>query len=215
MRNKTYSQQIADLRKTMRGAQRSSSALIRATAPVLRTVTSQPGSRVIKDHEREALNAMLYIALQAQDMAVLVEDFVGTKFHARKRVYARVIALYCVALFEGIPMLIGATVRSDAVLRAAPQGLALLEAAASLRPIRRKYESLLRVIRNGTIAHRDIDAIKQLETIATIDMLQFLNLISSIYRSVAEIEKSLMHVLNCMSERLSAASTSRASTLTH
>src|ERR1019366_10747711 len=124
-----------------------------------------------------------------------------------------VIALYCVALFEGIPMLIGATVRSDAALRAAPQGLALLEAAASLRPIRRKYESLLRVIRNGTIAHRDIDAIKQLETIATIDMLQFLNPNSSTYRSVAEIEKSLMHVLKFKRQRLSRRGPSRALTL--
>ena len=153
------------------------------------------------------LNAFLYISLHGQDMAVLAEDFGAARAHARKRVYARVLALQCVEFFDDVPKLIKDTVHSDAALLGALEGRALLDATARLRPIRRKYEILLRTIRNASIAHRDLDAIKQLESMTAIDVLQFFRLLSEMYAWRTELTKAFLPVLKRMGERLSAATT--------
>jgi len=148
---------------------------------------------------------MLYISLDAQDMATFAEDFVGTRTHARKRAYARVLALQCVAIFDDTPKLIKDTVHSDATLLAAAEGRALLDGVGRLRPIRRRYEKLLRSLRNNAIAHRDLDAIKQLDTITTIDVHQFVGLLSEMFAWRTELTRAFLPVLKRMGERLSTS----------
>jgi hypothetical protein len=143
-------------------------------------------------------------------MAVFVEDFAVTRTHARKRVYARVIALHCLALFDDISALVADTVRSDPELRAASEGRVLFDAVARLRPIRHRYEQLLRSIRNSAIAHRDRDANNQLEIISAIDVRQIFRFISEIYKWETDLKTAFLPILKRIHDRLVEAATPRA-----
>ena len=201
MRRKTQRQKIADFRKVLRKAQRQSTALVQATSIALRAVTTQRAALLIKDHEKKMLNACLYIALQTQDMNVLAEDFGATRTHVRKRIYARVLAVQCVTFFDDIPVLIRETVQSDAGLLASADGRALLTTARQLRPIRHKYEPLLRSIRNTAIAHRDREAIKQLESMTAIDIQKFFQLLSAVIRWRTELLTAFLPLIVRMTAR--------------
>jgi hypothetical protein len=201
---------IAGLRKAFRRSQRQHAKLIKSGAESLRAATSVHGSRIVTNQERVALNAFLFISLHSHDLAVFAEDFVGARLDARKRVYARVIAVRCLAFFEQITSLVRDTVRADAALHATVEGNALFAAAAGLRPIRRKYEKVLRTIRNTSIAHLDVDAIKQWETISAVEVGKIAELLSAMYKWNAELTKAFLPLLARMHGRLVALNRARA-----
>jgi hypothetical protein len=108
-----HTRSVVNLRKGLRKSQRQSAVLIQSGAESLSAATSVHGSRIVTNQERVALNAYLFSSLHSHDLAVPAEDFVGSRLRARKRVYARVIAVQCLAFFEHISTLVSDTVHAD------------------------------------------------------------------------------------------------------
>jgi hypothetical protein len=190
-----HARDIAKLRKIFRKNRTAILKGVKATSTALESARSSGGRSLITDRERAVLNAMLFMWLHAHDMSVFVEDFAVARLRSRKLVYARVLAVHCASVFKDVPMIIKATIHSDANDAATDKAQqALLAAAKGLSPIRRKYEPMLRYIRKNALAHREHDALKQLEIIDGINVKEMLNLATEMYKWQRELVISFTRV---------------------
>jgi hypothetical protein len=200
---------LAQLRRTMKSHQRVTLKLIEVAASTLRAARDGRAKRLISDHEREVLNAFLFIAIGSYDLSVFAEELAAAKSPEKKRVYARLIALHCVEFFDKVAPLVGITLNSDTTLRGLAEGSALRSAARTLQPLQRKYDRVLRLLRVNVIAHRDLDGIKQLEMIRGVDAERMVALATDLFAVERRLLVAYMALGARMSRRLATASARR------
>jgi hypothetical protein len=186
----------------MRRNQRGASALVKMTADLLRNLSTEIASRFITKHHLIVINGFLYVMIHSSDLSILTEDFALARLHSRKRVYARLIAVHAIALFDGAPEIMKQITESNPAFGDSMEGQALLAVAAGMRPIRKTYDRKLRQMRNTVFAHRETDARKQLEIIDSINVMEFFRLQSQLMQWTTAFKAAALAIMRQMTEQL-------------
>lgn len=118
-------------------------------------------------------NSMSFLLLLHYDLAVLAYDHAVEADERKQNLYARQLCLILHEALEDIPSVFGGKFRKAAA--SLPNGdnylLAISGALKILSDIRKENHAQIAKIRNFVAAHRDHDALKQLEIMRDIDSL--------------------------------------------
>lgn len=140
-------------------------------------------------HYRRIYNVCLYVLVLDRDMAVLRLDFVSAKDSWRRKFAARQIA---VALYEAcndLPDLVGKDYRATLGTLPGADGLLaeLNSVSKSINQFKAEKREALAQIRNYIGAHRDKDAVRQLEEIDRLDPLAIFETGADFYRGLKKL----------------------------
>jgi hypothetical protein len=161
---------------------------------VIRTVVAGaankrlPGLCVIWD-------AAAYMNIASLDLAVLGESLMFDEVEWRRRHHARHAALLMFELFDDYSSMLGKEFRT--AVSKLPDGQAILDdldaRSKGFNRIRGQFSSVLKLIREYSVAHRDHSGVKQLEVIYHIQP-------TVIFRLCAEVD-SLMNEVGAVLQR--------------
>ncbi len=160
------------LRWDKRGRQRQRDAAIRS----VRSLVEKSGT--LFSNNRRIHNISLYTLILDQDIAMMTADMVLAVGKPRRVFVARHLAVLLYEASQDFPDLLGREYREGLRTLAIPDTYfdELKEASKQLNRFKDEHREFLRRIRNLIGAHRDKDAITQLETMEMLEPLDVMRL---------------------------------------
>jgi hypothetical protein len=160
------------LRWNKRGRKRHRDAAIRS----VRSLVEKSGT--LFNHTRRIHNVSLYALLLDQDLSMLTDDMVLAVGQQRRVFVARNLAVLLYESSEDLPALLGRDYRESLRTLAIPDEWfdELNKASKQLSRFKDEHREFLKRIRNLIGAHRDKDAIAQIEAMETLEPLDVMRL---------------------------------------
>ncbi len=142
-------------------------------------------------------NSMSFLLLLHYDLAVLAYDHAIEVDERKQNLYARQLCLLLHEALEDIPSVFGGRFRKAAA--SLPNGnnylLAISGVLKILSDIRKENHAQIAEIRNFVAAHRDHDALKQLEIMRNIDNLWLMAISGKFIEFLGKIEGAITPLL--------------------
>lgn len=141
------------------------------------------------EHYTCIYNAALFTLLLEQDFAILKNDALMSVSNLRKNFVARQMAVFLYEASQDLPSVLGKDFRASLIkVGLKEDGFAELNAVTkTLNNFKTKHSDFLQEIRNYAGAHRDHDALRQIEIIEKIDLMQLMTIAGDYYVPIRDL----------------------------